>query len=286
MGTSRRTSRTGSYRAGAIASLAAERPSAFSMRVWCDYGLVSTNTAMLRSLARAELVSTMPLPVLISGEPGSGKTSIAEAIHTLSRAQGSCRFLAPWILGPSDIRALTFGLRGGSTSRYPNDVPGILSLAEEGTVILADIDHFPAPLQVAIAGYIEYGLYRPVGRTSAERGRARIIMTMCSDPVTSRTLVPEIARSRAWVPIHVPPLRERPEDFRFLIAHLWPDREKSPWAYFTDEILYRLKRLRWENENVAGLRTLVQRVHIMSEYLGLVEIHRRLHEWIDHEEEA
>jgi two-component system, NtrC family, response regulator AtoC len=148
-------------------------------------------------------------PVWIVGERGTGKRLVAQTIHTLSRRTGG----APLVIECDDpgVEAGLFGYEavGGEPS-----MPGALSDAADGTVVLARLDEMPVRLQSRLAA----ALATPAGR----RPPARILVTSGAPPeqlVSDGRLIDDLWRSIQGVAIEVPPLRRRHGDVTLLAEY-------------------------------------------------------------------
>jgi len=161
--------------------------------------------------------------VLITGETGTGKDIIAEAIHKASK-----RARHPFIkvncgaLPESLLESELFGYVRGAFTGAVKDKPGMFRLAHDGTIFLTEIGDLPMPLQVKILSVLDDKEFYPVGGTQKVKVDVRIIAA------THRDLREQIHLSRFRedlfyrlnvLRIHLPPLREREGDIRLLLDH-------------------------------------------------------------------
>ncbi len=174
--------------------------------------------------------------VLVTGETGTGKEVVAQALHAASRRPG--RFVAVncGALSEGTLASELFGHVKGAFTDATADRPGLFRAADGGTLLLDEIGDLPPPLQVKLLRTLETRQVRPVG------GTAEIAVDVLVAAATNRDLAGDVraARFRAdlygrlsqWV-IHLPPLRERREDLPSLTRHLLArldaaDRAMSP----------------------------------------------------------
>lgn len=175
-----------------------------------------------RVFAQARQVAGSDVKVLLQGETGVGKTLIAQYIHKSSpRAAQPFLALNCGALPENLIEAELFGyVPGAFTGAGSKGKRGLLELAHQGTVFLDEIGDLPLPLQVKLLKVIEESRFIPVGGLELKEVDVRIITATHHD---LRTMVAE-GRFRAdlyyrlnVVPIHIPALRERPEEIQPLL---------------------------------------------------------------------
>lgn len=176
--------------------------------------------AMLEHVSQAAPLSR---PVLVMGERGTGKELIAARLHFLSKrwdkplVKVNCAALTESLLDTE-----LFGHEAGAFTGATRSHAGHFESAAEGTLILDELGTISARMQEKILRVIEYGEFRRVGGSQVLVTNARVI------GVTNEDL-PDMARRGefrvdlldrlAFDVIHVPPLRERPEDIPDLAYH-------------------------------------------------------------------
>jgi two-component system response regulator PilR (NtrC family) len=174
----------------------------------------------------AQRAATTRLPILIQGETGSGKDVVARQIH-----RASPRHDAPFVgvncagLSLSLLAAELFGAVRGAYTGAERDRPGLFRAAHQGTLFLDEIGEMPLAMQTALLRVVQDGRVRPVGGTEEHPVDVRIVSA------THRDLADEVRHGRfredlyhrlAVLVVRVPPLRERIEDLRLLVAALAP----------------------------------------------------------------
>ena len=181
--------------------------------------ILGRSAVMQRVLAVATRVAETPLPVLLTGETGTGKEVLARAIHAWS---GRGPFVAvncaavPRELLVSEL----FGYeKGAFTGAAREGFPGRFRLAHGGTLFLDEIGDMSPEGQAALLRALDQGEITPLGARQAVRVDVRVI---CA---TNRDLQQEVQAGRfredlyhrlQVVHIHLPPLRERSEDIVLL----------------------------------------------------------------------
>lgn len=211
-------------------------------------------------------VATTNVPVLVTGESGTGKDLVARALHDRSnRRHGP--FVAINCAGLPDnlIESELFGHVRGAFTGAINDRPGAFQLAAGGTLLLDEIGDLSGKGQGDLLRVLEDGVFRPVGSSRPVRADVRIVAA------TNRDLAKWANEGRFRedllyrlniVELSLPPLRERPEDIPALVesfnAH-FSARHSRKRKVFTDDFLKALMRHRWPG-NIRQLRNLIERL--------------------------
>ncbi|MHB8836041.1 MAG: sigma-54-dependent transcriptional regulator [Candidatus Methylomirabilia bacterium] len=156
-------------------------------------------------------------PLFIAGEPGSGRGSIAAAVHRAG----------PWAAGPfvaENLAAVPETLR--ETGIFGSgDAPGLIGAAGGGTLYLAGVEHLSARSQERLLAYL--------ATNAAEHPRARIVASADLDleeAARGGRFRRDLADRLTGLLLAVPPLRERPEDIPLIAAHLLSRRAAARGA--------------------------------------------------------
>jgi transcriptional regulator with PAS, ATPase and Fis domain len=189
------------------------------------HGVVGESRTMLavfRSVLRLSALSD--LPVLITGETGTGKQLVAEAIHRLDPKRREGPFVAVncGAISPSLAEAELFGHRRGAYTGADRDRKGLIRSAQGGVLFLDEIGELTEHLQAKLLRVLQEDRVLGVGEDQEVAIDVRVVAA------TNRNL-PEMVEQKAFrldlfhrlniLSIHLPPLRERPEDLRPLIDH-------------------------------------------------------------------
>ena len=173
------------------------------------------------------LMARTEASILITGETGTGKDKIAETIHRNS-PRGKYQFIKIncGALPPDLLESELFGHVKGAFTGAVRDKPGMFKLADRGTIFLTEIGDMPLPLQVKLLSVLDDRAFYPVGGERKETVDVRVIAA------THRSLREQVERGAFRedlfyrlnvLHIHLPPLREREGDIRFLLDYFLKD---------------------------------------------------------------
>ena len=169
-------------------------------------------------------VAPYDLSVMVTGESGTGKEMVARAIHYESR-----RAARPFItencgaVPDSLLESELFGHKRGAFTGAVEDRVGLFQQADGGTLFLDEIGETSPAFQVKLLRALQEGEFRPLGSNRPVTVDVRVIAA------TNRDLEEDVRTGRfredlyyrlATIPLHVPPLRQRPMDLPLLAAHL------------------------------------------------------------------
>ena len=187
-------------------------------------GFVSEDPDMLRLIDRLSVVSASNAPVLLQGESGTGKTELARLVHKRSsRADKPFVELNCGAIPVSLIETELFGHVKGAFTGAIKSRPGRFKAADGGTLFLDEISELPYELQAKLLRVLQSGEYEPVGSDTTEKVDVRLVSASnqdLSELVDTHTFRADLYYRIAVVPLHVPPLRDRPGDIPVLIDAL------------------------------------------------------------------
>jgi transcriptional regulator with PAS, ATPase and Fis domain len=169
------------------------------------------------------LLAQTDTSVMITGETGTGKDKVAEIIH-----QKSSRARFPFIkincgaLPPGLLESELFGHVKGAFTGATRNKPGMFSLADKGTLFLTEIGDMPLPLQVKLLSVLDDREFVPVGGENKISVDVRIIAAThrpLRDQVRKHKFREDLFYRLNVLQIHLPPLREREGDVRYLLDY-------------------------------------------------------------------
>lgn len=185
--------------------------------------MVGRSTAMQQIYRQIRQAAATDIPVLLSGETGTGKELAAKAIHELSpRADGPC---VPVHIGslPSDLVASElFGHESGAFTGAMNRRKGCFEEADGGTVFLDEIATIDEKMQVSLLRLLETSQFKRIGGHEALSVDARVIAASnadLSEEIRRRRFREDLFYRLDVLHIHLPPLRERHGDIHLLVDH-------------------------------------------------------------------
>jgi two-component system nitrogen regulation response regulator GlnG len=185
--------------------------------------LVGRSPAMQAVFKRIALVAPSEACVLITGESGTGKELVARAVHANSPRRGK-PFLPVHVaaLNPNLVESELFGHARGAFTGADRARPGLLTLADGGTVFLDELADIPLPVQAKLLRVLERQEVLPVGDTQPHRVNVRVVSATHADlsaAVTAGRFRHDLFFRLNVYPIVLPPLRDRGDDVVSLAEH-------------------------------------------------------------------
>jgi DNA-binding NtrC family response regulator len=233
--------------------------------------IVAQSPQMLHVLALAGRVAPRDTSVLITGESGTGKELLARAIHVnSSRAHRPMVSINCAAIPEALLESELFGYRRGAFTGANADKPGLLATADGGTLFLDEIAELPLATQAKLLRVLQEGTYFPLGTLWPLTADVRVVAAT-NAPLLQRVEMGAFRRDLYYrlsvFPLHIPPLRERPEDIAPLAHHFLRQigneiAKKVPG--FSREVLRYLGTQPWRG-NVRELQNAIERAVIVSE---------------------
>jgi len=184
---------------------------------------IITHAHAIRSLFRyIEAVGGTNLPILITGETGTGKELFAAAVHRVSGRSGE--LVTVNVAGVDDnfFSDTLFGHRKGAFTGAESERKGLIERAENGTLFLDEIGDLSIESQVKLLRLLQDGQYYPLGSDIAKLSNARIIVATHRDIRSMQegnTFRQDLYYRLKAHQINIPPLRERQPDIPYLVDH-------------------------------------------------------------------
>lgn len=207
--------------------------------------------------------------ILITGESGSGKELVACTIHELSGRKQQDMISVNCSAVPAELmESELFGHRKGSFTGAVRDHRGFFERATGGTLFLDEITEMDPSLQAKLLRVLEANKVRPIGSEKDIDVDARIIAATNQDPesaVADGRLREDLYYRLAQFPLHIPPLRDRPDDIELLAQHFLAEQnaETGIEKAFEDEVIEALQLHDWPG-NVRELRNAVIHGHLLA----------------------
>jgi DNA-binding NtrC family response regulator len=231
--------------------------------------LLGRSPAMQRVVAQIARVAPTGVTVLITGESGSGKELVASSLHARSRrADKPLLAVNCGAISPNLMESEIFGHERGSFTGAEAQHVGFFERAKGGTLFLDEITEMPLDLQVKLLQVIESGTFMRVGSTQVQATDVRIVAATNRDPmqaVLAGKLREDLLYRLNVFPIHVPPLRDRPEDIPVITEHFLGliSRREGHIKRFSPQAMDALRAHVWPG-NVRELRNVVERAYVMA----------------------
>ncbi len=223
-----------------------------------------------RSYQMEKIFQTLPVlaqshvSILITGETGTGKDLVAEAVHqTSGRVSGPFVKINCGALPETLLESELFGHKKGAFTGAVESKPGRFKLAHNGTIFLTEIGDLPLSLQVKLLTFLDDNIIYPLGSTKGFKVNARMIAA------THRDLEQMVRQGRFRkdllfrlnvARVHLPPLREREGDVRLLLDYFlntYKNRLGRKLNGFSGDVLDMLLNYSFEG-NIRELKNIVE----------------------------
>ncbi len=231
--------------------------------------MVSESAAMRKIVDLADRLANSDIPVLITGENGTGKTLLAKYIHEQS-ARADNAFVAVNMGGISDsiFESEMFGHIKGAFTDARKERIGRVELAEDGTLFMDEIANMPTQQQAKILRLLEEFKYERLGSSQTREASIRIISATNADLdrlVTEQGFRQDLLYRLNGVTLEIPPLRDRLQDIvplaRQFLINASANYDSSP-IDFTDEAINELQQYNWPG-NIRELQHVIERAVLL-----------------------
>lgn len=247
-------------------------------------GIVGRSPQMWQVFSRIRRIAPHYRAALITGETGTGKDLVAQAIHKLSLVPGKYVVLNCSAVVESLFESELFGHVKGAFTGADRDKPGLFEYASGGTIFLDEIGDMPLATQAKMLRVLQNQEVLRVGSLTPQKVNVRVIAATNKDlrrAIADRLFREDLFYRLSMVEIQVPPLRERMEDLPLLTRHFI---EKFSSQYgkelrgLTQRAQILLNRYRWpgnvrELENVIGHACMMA----MGEMIDVSDLPLNLH---------
>lgn len=239
-------------------------------------GVIGLSPGMQRVYALTHMVAARDTTVLITGESGTGKDLIAQAVHQISpRRQSPFVVVNCAAIPEALLEAELFGYAKGAFTGAMQSRIGRIHAAQGGTLFLDEIGDMPLALQSKILRFVEQGEVQRLGSNDNMRVDVRVVAATNADLsslVKQKLFREDLYFRLAIFPIKLPSLRDREGDIpklaQFFVGRFGPGKR------LTDEAMDALCRHTWPG-NVRELRNVIERAGILAgtgEAIGINDI--------------
>jgi two-component system response regulator AtoC len=234
------------------------------------HNLLGRGPGMKEVFARVARVASSRVPVLITGETGTGKELVAQALHYADATrQGPLVAVNCTALPESLLESELFGHERGAFTGADRQRKGRFELAAGGTLFLDEVGEMPPNMQAKLLRVLQDGWFERVGGTEVVQADCRVVAATNVDlrqAVDSGRFREDLYYRLNVVPIELPPLRERsPENLPLLVNHFLRRlaEQGMPSKTFAPEALGRMARYDWPG-NVRELEHLVEQLVVTT----------------------
>jgi two-component system nitrogen regulation response regulator NtrX len=242
----------------------------FRQKLGLDREILGESEAIREILTTVATVGPTQGRVLITGENGTGKQLVARAIHRSSDRRERPFVEVNCAAIPSElIESELFGHEKGAFTSAVARRAGKFELADGGTIFLDEVGDMSLPAQAKVLRVLEEAAFERVGGTETLEVDVRVIAATNQDlasMVDERSFREDLYYRLRVVPIHIPPLRERPEDVGPLARHFLEEHCRINGLRakrLAPPCVEALARHSWPG-NVRELRNVVERMAIMN----------------------
>ncbi|MGB7283159.1 MAG: sigma-54 dependent transcriptional regulator [Candidatus Acidiferrum sp.] len=233
-------------------------------------GMLGSSRGMQRVYRMARMVAPRDTTILITGETGTGKELVAQAIHQLSpRANHPFVVVNCAAIPEALFESELFGYSRGAFTGAVQSRLGRVHVAQGGTLFLDEIGELPLSMQAKLLRFLQNGEVQRLGSSEVFRVDVRVVCATNSrllDHVQTKQFRQDLYYRLSIFPLVVPPLREHAEDISVLCAHFLEKlstENKVPCKYLAEGALALLQRAAWEG-NVRELQHAIERAFILA----------------------
>jgi len=229
--------------------------------------ILGESRAIKQVLEKISTIAPSDASVLLLGETGTGKELVARAIHDQSpRAEKPFIAINCSAIPAPLFESELFGHEQGSFTGASNAQKGKFELANEGTLFLDEIAEMPMDMQPKLLRILEERSFYRLGSSTEQESDVRVIAATGKDlgkAIADGTFREDLYHRLSVIPLHLPPLRERPDDIAILAQAFLQEFSRGAKRLAPDALEY-LQGLPWKG-NVRELRNTVERVSIFLE---------------------
>lgn len=240
------------------------------------HSLIGKSKAMQQIHNLLEIVAHSNSTVLVTGETGSGKEVVADAIHYLGPRKNKPHIKVCCALFSKEIlESELFGHEEGAFTGAIHEKKGRFELADKGTLFLDDVDDIPLDVQVKLLRVLQHSQFERVGGTETRTVDVRVI-------AASKVNLLQKARKGEFredlyyrlnvVPIELPPLRERKEDLPLFIEAFIKKYAKGEQMTISSQAMNLFDNYHWPG-NVRELENIIERLALIAPDATIMPAH-------------
>ncbi|HEY2510543.1 MAG TPA: sigma-54 dependent transcriptional regulator [Polyangiaceae bacterium] len=225
--------------------------------------------AMQQVLATIDQVAFSDVPILVTGEHGTGKEIVARLVHAKSGRRGSFVAVNAGALPEGTFESELFGHVRGAFTDAKSDRQGAFALARDGTLFLDEIANMPPAQQAKLLRVLQERSFQALGASSPEVSTARVVAATNADVdalAAEGRFRPDLLYRLNAIHLRLPPLRDRPEEIPGLAAR-FVQREAERYGLPVPELESAVMPLLLAHDwpgNVRELEHAMQRAVLLS----------------------
>ncbi|WP_235296327.1 sigma-54 interaction domain-containing protein [Portibacter marinus] len=235
------------------------------------FGIVGRSPSLEHALSTASRVASTDLTVLITGESGVGKEIFSKVIHHLSpRKHNQLIAINCGAIPEGTINSELFGHEKGAFTGATSDRKGYFETADNGTIFLDEIGEMPLDTQAYLLRVLENGEFVKVGSSVVHKTDVRVIAATnvdLKDKIKAGKFREDLFYRLNTVPIHIPPLRERPEDIFILFRRFavdFSDKYNTEIIRLDERARMLIENYNWPG-NIRELKNVVEQLSVLSD---------------------
>jgi two-component system response regulator AtoC len=244
--------------------------------LWPDFPLIIGQSRKIKGIRKKiQMMCDKDIPVLITGETGTGKELIARSIHCHSlRSKGPLVKISSRAMSDEVLKDEFFGFQMGAITSVFNKTPGHLEVSNRGTLFIDEIENLSLPLQGKLLQELDDNLFSGLGGTPEKIIDTRVVATTKSDlwkKVREGSFRKDVFYRLNMVHIKAPALREIREDIPLLTDYFLNKycfefkRDKRDFLVTPDEVVRFFRTHQWSG-NVSELENVIRQVIIHSDW--------------------
>jgi two-component system, NtrC family, response regulator len=236
--------------------------------------IIGESRLILKCLDKVATAANNDLPILVTGETGTGKEIFSKAIHTNSKRKNKDFVVVDCAALPEHlVESTLFGHKKGAFTGADSDKTGLMKMADKGTLFLDEVGELPLNIQKKFLRALQEKQFRPVGSKKEIKSDFRLICAThrnLSDMVQKNQFREDLFFRMFSSNIHLPPLHDRKDDINTLAQYRLTQKQKT--CTMSQEFLEEIEMYEWPG-NVRELFNTIDMVCSVARHDGTLYPH-------------